>query len=287
MIRIAVIGAGTFGRNHVRVASEEPRVRLTHIVDTNLARAKEHAALYRAEAASSIDEIVGHVDAAIVAAPTSAHAEIGCRLLEAGIDVLVEKPIAATLADADRLIDAAARNHRILQIGHLERFNPAIVELERIATLPLFFEIHRMSVFTLRSLDVDVVLDLMILSGRGPCPGPRRAQRNSRGGHFHTLAEGRYRQRSPGIRRWLRRQPDREPRLDGKDPQATRFSARPVHFARLREAVGRGLYRWRRKWTRIRSAPRRARRAAETPAGGIPGRRGDAKSAETDRKRGA
>ena len=162
MIRIAVIGAGTFGRNHVRVASEEPRVRLTHIVDTNLARAKEHAALYRAEAASSIDEIVGHVDAAIVAAPTSAHAEIGCRLLEAGIDVLVEKPIAATLADADRLIDAAARNHRILQIGHLERFNPAIVELERIATLPLFFEIHRMSVFTLRSLDVDVVLDLMI-----------------------------------------------------------------------------------------------------------------------------
>ena len=90
------------------------------------------------------------------------HAEVACRLLDSGIDVLVEKPIAGTLADADRMIAAAERSGRILQVGHLERFNPAIVELEKIATLPLFFEIHRMSVFTLRSLDVDVVLDLMI-----------------------------------------------------------------------------------------------------------------------------
>ncbi len=162
MIRVAVVGAGTFGRNHVRVAAENPRVRLTHVVDSNLARAREHAATYQATAASSVEEIIGQVDAAIIAAPTSAHAEIGCRLLDAGIDVLVEKPIAATLADADRLIEAAERSGRILQVGHLERFNPAVVELERIATLPLFFEIHRMSVFTLRSLDVDVVLDLMI-----------------------------------------------------------------------------------------------------------------------------
>jgi predicted dehydrogenase len=162
MIRVAVIGAGTFGRNHVRVAAENPRVRLTHVVDSNLTRAREHAATYQATPASSVDEIIGEVDAAIIAAPTSAHADIGCRLLEAGIDVLVEKPIAATLGDADRLIDAAEKNGRILQVGHLERFNPAVVELERICTLPLFFEIHRMSVFTLRSLDVDVVLDLMI-----------------------------------------------------------------------------------------------------------------------------
>jgi predicted dehydrogenase len=97
-----------------------------------------------------------------VAVPTSVHAEIACRLLEAGIDVLVEKPIAPNLGEADRMIDAAGRHGRILQVGHLERFNPAVVELEKLATLPLFFEIHRMSVFTLRSLDVDVVLDLMI-----------------------------------------------------------------------------------------------------------------------------
>ena len=162
MTRVAVIGAGAFGRNHVRVVSENPRAQLTHVVDASQPRATKEAAPYAAAAVTQIDEILGKVDAAIVAAPTSAHAEIGCKLLEAGIDVLVEKPIAPTLNEADQLIEAAARNNRILQVGHLERFNPAIVELERLATLPLFFEIHRMSMFTLRSLDVDVVLDLMI-----------------------------------------------------------------------------------------------------------------------------
>jgi predicted dehydrogenase len=101
------------------------------------------------------------VDAAIVAAPTTVHAEIGC-MLAAGIDVLVEKPIAPDLASASRLIEAAERHGRILQVGHIERFNPAVVELERRATLPLFFEIHRLNLFSPRSLDVDVVLDLMI-----------------------------------------------------------------------------------------------------------------------------
>src|SRR6202042_2409524 len=94
--------------------------------------------------------------------PTIMHAEVGCALLEAGIDVLIEKPIAPALEAADRLIDSAERNGKTLQGGHLERFTPAVIALERAATLPLFFEIHRMSVFTLRSLDVDVVLDLMI-----------------------------------------------------------------------------------------------------------------------------
>ncbi len=162
MIRVAVIGAGAFGRIMYAWWRKTPAHELTYVVDSNSARAREHAATYQATAASTVEEIVGQVDAAIIAAPTSAHAEIGCTLLEAGIDVLVEKPIAATLADADRLIETAERCNRILQVGHLERFNPAVVELERIAMLPLFFEIHRMSVFTLRSLDVDVVLDLMI-----------------------------------------------------------------------------------------------------------------------------
>jgi predicted dehydrogenase len=152
VIRVAVVGAGTFGRNHVRVVEENPRAQLVGVVDTDPSRAT----------VSSIEEIIGKVDAAIIAVPTSAHAEVACRLLDAGIDVLVEKPIAGTLADADRMIATAERGGRILQVGHLERFNPAIVALEKIATLPLFFEIHRMSVFTLRSLDVDVVLDLMI-----------------------------------------------------------------------------------------------------------------------------
>jgi predicted dehydrogenase len=158
--RVAVIGAGSFGKNHVRVVRESARAELKFVVDADAARAREHAG----ESASTADyrDVIGKIDAVILAVPTSKHAEIGCALLEAGIDVLVEKPIAPTLEDADRLVDAAVWNGRILQVGHLERFNPAVIALEIAATLPLFFEIHRMSVFTLRSLDVDVVLDLMI-----------------------------------------------------------------------------------------------------------------------------
>lgn len=164
--RVAVIGAGGFGKNHVRVVAENPRAILTHVVDTNLDRAREHALPRNAEPLADYRDLItavdAKVDAAIVAVPTIHHAEVALALLEAGIDVLIEKPIAPTLAEADRLIDAAQRNGRILQVGHLERFNPVIAALERLTQLPLFFEIHRMSVFTLRSLDVDVVLDLMI-----------------------------------------------------------------------------------------------------------------------------
>ena len=161
MTRIAVIGAGSFGKNHVRVVNESERAELKFVVDSDLARAREHSPA-GCQATTNYRDIIGHVDAAIVAVPTVAHAEIGCALLEAGIDVLIEKPIATTLAEADLLIAAAERNNRIIQVGHLERFNPAVIALERAATLPLFFEVHRMSIFTLRSLDVDVVLDLMI-----------------------------------------------------------------------------------------------------------------------------
>jgi predicted dehydrogenase len=161
-VRLAVIGVGQFGKNHCRVISECERAELAAVVDCDPARAAEAASSYGAEAFPDCRELAGRVDAAIVAVPTSAHAETGCRLLEAGIDVLVEKPIAADPASATRLIDTANRGGRILQAGHLERFNPAVVELERHATLPLFFEIHRMNLFSPRGLDVDVVLDLMI-----------------------------------------------------------------------------------------------------------------------------
>jgi predicted dehydrogenase len=150
--RIAVVGAGQFGRNHIRVVTESVRADLAAVVDSD--PAKGHLRDHR--------ELFGKVDAAIVSAPTSTHAEIGCDLMANGIDVLIEKPIAPDLASADRLVETAAKYGRILQVGHLERFNPAVIALESIATLPLFFEIHRMSVFSPRSLDVDVVLDLMI-----------------------------------------------------------------------------------------------------------------------------
>ncbi len=160
--RIAVVGVGEFGRNHVRIASQSPRASLVAVVDTNPARAAEIAAANSCLAFTDPRELAGKVDAAIVAVPTSAHADVACALLESGIDVLVEKPIAPDLAAADRLIRAADAHARILQVGHLERFNPAVIALEKIARQPLFFEIHRLSVFSPRSLDIDVVLDLMI-----------------------------------------------------------------------------------------------------------------------------
>ena len=160
--RVAVIGAGAFGQNHCRVVHESGRAQLAAIVDTDAARAQEAAARYQTVALTDVRDLPGKVDAAIIAAPTTVHADIGCYLLAAGVDVLVEKPIATDLASADRLIAAARAGRGILQVGHLERFNPAVLALEQRATLPLFFEIHRMNLFSPRSLDVDVVLDLMI-----------------------------------------------------------------------------------------------------------------------------
>jgi predicted dehydrogenase len=161
-IRTAVIGAGSFGRNHIRVCRQIERAELVAVVDTDRERAEDAASQAGCEAFTEVAELAGKVDAAIVATPTVTHADIACSLLDAGIDVLVEKPIAPSLEQARRITGAAAAGGRILQVGHLERFNPAVQALRRIVTLPLFFEIHRLSLFSPRSLDVDVVLDLMI-----------------------------------------------------------------------------------------------------------------------------
>ena len=157
-----MIGAGVFGRHHLRILSKSDSAELAGVVDTDSERAAAATAEYGCPAYASPAELAGKIDAAVVAVPTSLHAEVGCALLESGADVLVEKPIAADQASAQRLVDTAARNGRILQVGHLERFNPAVTALKKIVRLPLFFEIHRLSLFSPRSLDVDVVLDLMI-----------------------------------------------------------------------------------------------------------------------------
>jgi predicted dehydrogenase len=161
-IRAGVVGAGSFGRHHLRILSQSPGAELVGVVDNDSQRAAAAATQYGCQAYASVADLAGKIDAAVVAVPTSAHADVGCALLESGIDVLVEKPIAADIASARRLVDNAARTGRILQVGHLERLNPAITALKTIVTLPLFFEIHRLSLFSPRSLDVDVVLDLMI-----------------------------------------------------------------------------------------------------------------------------
>jgi predicted dehydrogenase len=167
-ISVAVIGAGAFGRNHARVYHElaesgEP-VKLAAVVDTDEARAQALAREFHCAAHTSIEDLLSAegIDAASVAAPTNHHASVARQLMQAGVDVLIEKPLTATLAEADELIELASRERRIAQVGHLERFNPAVQATVPLITKPMFFEVHRLSVFTPRSLDVDVVLDLMI-----------------------------------------------------------------------------------------------------------------------------
>ena len=169
--RVAVVGGGAFGRNHLRVYHEleslyPGELQLTALIEPDETRRSELAALYDIPAFASVDEALeseaAPFDAASVCVPTVHHAAVAERLLNAGVDVLIEKPFAASLAQADRVLTLADRNHRILQIGHLERFNPAVTAAADRVTRPMFFEAHRLSVFTPRSLDVDVVLDLMI-----------------------------------------------------------------------------------------------------------------------------
>ncbi len=161
-LRVAVVGAGAFGRNHVRAISEMDGAEVAAIVDVDVNKAAALAAEFPAKAVGELSEVFGQVEAAVVATPTVTHEGIATKLLEAGIDVLVEKPIADSAAAGERLTLLAERRGRVLQVGHLERFNPAVTAIEGALTIPLFFEVHRLSLFTPRSLDVDVVLDLMI-----------------------------------------------------------------------------------------------------------------------------
>ena len=164
-VRVGVIGAGAFGRNHARVYHQLERegagVELIGIVDLDRKRAEHVGREFSTRAYTSLDQLE-KVDAASVAVPTSEHLLVARKLMESGADVLIEKPLATSLADCDELIAVAKRTTRIAQVGHLERFNPAVVTTMPLVTRPMFFEVHRLSVFTPRSLDVDVVMDLMI-----------------------------------------------------------------------------------------------------------------------------
>jgi len=168
-INVAVVGVGVFGRNHARIYKElelqgEP-VRLLGVVDPDTNRADTVAREFECKAFGSVQQLLtthSEVQAASVAAPTMHHLSVARDLMKHGVDVLIEKPLAATLREAEELVALAAKHKRIAQAGHLERFNPAVRATLPILTKPMFFEVHRLSVFTPRSLDVDVVLDLMI-----------------------------------------------------------------------------------------------------------------------------
>ncbi|MDP9146432.1 MAG: Gfo/Idh/MocA family oxidoreductase [Acidobacteriota bacterium] len=161
-VAVAVVGAGEFGRHHARVYRELETTELVGVYDRDSGNAKRVASEFQTRVFRDLEELRGCVQAASLAVPTNTHAETGCRLLEMGIDVLVEKPMAVDLSEADALIQAARKNKRVLQVGHVERFNPAVIAVEPIVNRPLFFEVHRLGVFTARSLDVDVIYDLMI-----------------------------------------------------------------------------------------------------------------------------
>ena len=165
-----MVGAGAFGRNHLRVyralsAERAGEIQLSACVDPNAAVRSAAAAEYGIPVFETVEAMLHsgvHIDAASVSTPTIHHASAALSLLAAGVDVLIEKPIAPTLAEADALLAAAGEHRRIVQIGHLERFNPAVSAAAPLMQRPMFFESHRLSIFTPRSLDVDVVLDLMI-----------------------------------------------------------------------------------------------------------------------------
>jgi predicted dehydrogenase len=161
-LRIAVVGVGHLGRHHARILSSLPGVTLVAVVDRNRARVEEIAAASGVRALTDYRDLLGQVDAVTIAVPTELHAEIGTAFLSAGVPALIEKPMARTLAEADALIAAAATSGATLAVGHTERFNPAVAAARPLLLDPRFIEVHRLGTFPERSLDIDVVFDLMI-----------------------------------------------------------------------------------------------------------------------------
>lgn len=162
MIRTGVFGTGAMGKNHVRLLAELPGSELVGLHDADVERARALAGTYGTRVYDDADALAAEIEAAVVAVPTVAHAELGCRLLDEGVHVLVEKPLAGSLDEADRLVAAADAADRVLAVGHVEFFNPAVQAVLGLAASPRFIEVQRLSVFSPRSLDVDVILDLMI-----------------------------------------------------------------------------------------------------------------------------
>lgn len=160
--KVAVVGVGALGEHHARIYSEAPEADLVGVVDVVKERAEKIAVRYGSPAYQDYREIIGQVEAVSLAVPTRHHAQIGVDLLKNGIHVLVEKPIADTLDEAEALIETASEQKAVLHVGHSERFNPALLAVLPYVRQPQFFEAHRLGVFVPRSLDVDVILDLMI-----------------------------------------------------------------------------------------------------------------------------
>ena len=161
-LKVGVIGVGHLGQYHVQKYKANPAVELVGVVDTNPKRAHEISNRYDTQAYLHHQEILNKVDAVSLAVPTEMHFGVAKDILSKGVHLLIEKPITYKIEPADTLIDIAHKNNLVLQVGLVERFNPAVIEMEALLTRPIFLESHRMNLFTPRGTDVDVVLDLMI-----------------------------------------------------------------------------------------------------------------------------
>ncbi len=160
--RVGVVGVGALGRHHARVYSDLPEATLCGVYDTDPSRRTEISIQFGCRGYDSLEELAEDTEAVSVAVPTVSHRDVAGALLEAGRDVLVEKPIATMVEEADTLVRLAREGDRILQVGHVERFNPALDAYAELGVAPRFIEVHRLGAFTGRSLDIDVILDLMI-----------------------------------------------------------------------------------------------------------------------------
>jgi len=161
-LRVGVVGVGHLGRHHARILGGLPGVRLAGVLDLNRERAREVAAACKTEAFNDLSELPGAVDAVTIAVPPESHLGVALPLVEAGLPVLVEKPLARSVGEADRLLEAARTRGVTLAVGHTERFNPAVAAARPHLGMPRFIEVHRLGTFPERSLDIDVVFDLMI-----------------------------------------------------------------------------------------------------------------------------
>jgi predicted dehydrogenase len=162
VLRAAVIGAGRMGRHHARIYSELGECELVAVVDKDIDRAREVVSERGGQAVASVADIKGEIDVATVAVPTVYHAEVGIPLIERGVAVLVEKPLAPDTTSGKQLLDASRKHNCLLQVGHSERFNPVVQAMLRMGVTPRFIETHRISPFTFRSADIGVVFDMMI-----------------------------------------------------------------------------------------------------------------------------
>jgi predicted dehydrogenase len=160
--KLAVIGVGHLGRHHARILSAMPDVELVGVVDLNQERAEQIAGINGTQVIREAVDLLGRTDGVVIATPTESHSAVARPFLEAGLAVLIEKPLARSMAEADELVRLASEGQALLAVGHTERFNPAVAAARPLLTSPRFIEVHRLGAFPDRSLDIDVVFDLMI-----------------------------------------------------------------------------------------------------------------------------